>query len=208
MLSRRPYAWEKFYTAGTRWDCAIATSTLQELLDCAAADYGDRPAIEYRDRRISYRELRGHAARAAAAFRHTGIGRDHAVALLLPNTPWHPVAFFGILRTGARVVHLSPLDAERELVHKLADSGARTIVTVNLFGLDAKARRLATDGHVDRVIVADDDVWALSSPSPLVGEGRGGGSGDVAPAVSHSPTPTPDPSPQGGGEKANQEIVA
>jgi long-chain acyl-CoA synthetase len=113
------------------------------LLDRTATDYGDRPAIEYRGRRISYRELHGHAARAAAAFRHTGIDRDGAVALLLPNTPWHPVAFFGVLRTGARVVHLSPLDAQRELIHKLADSGARVIVTVNLFGHDATARRLA-----------------------------------------------------------------
>ena len=162
MPSRRPYAWEKSYPAGMRWDSPIATSTLQELLDRAVADYGDRPALEYRDRRISYRELGDHAARAAAAFRHIGMDRDCAVALYLPNTPWHPVAFFGALRTGARVVHLSPLDAERELIHKLADSGARTIVTVNLFGLPAKALKLAAAGHVDRVIVADDAVWAPS----------------------------------------------
>jgi long-chain acyl-CoA synthetase len=172
----RPYAWEKSYPAGMRWDCPIATSTLQELLDGAIADYGDRPALEYRGRRVSYRELGDRAERAAAAFRHIGINRDCAVALYLPNTPWHPIAFFGALRTGARLVHLSPLDAERELIHKLADSGARTIVTVNLAGLDAKALRLAAAGHVDRVIIADDGEWApLSSPSPLVGEGRGGG---------------------------------
>src|SRR5258708_5533640 len=167
MSSRRPYAWEKSYPAGMRWDSPIATSTLQDLLDRAVADFGDRPALEYQGRRISYRALHRHAAQAAAAFRHIGIDRDHAVALLLPNTPWHPVAFFGALRTGARVVHLSPLDAERELIHKLADSGARTLVTVNLFGLDAKALNLAAAGHVDRVIVADDDTWGASSPSPL-----------------------------------------
>ena len=108
MLSRRPHAWEKSYPAGMRWDCAIATSTLQELLDRAAADYGDRPAIEYCGRRISYGEFHGCAARAAAAFRHIGIDRDGAVALLLPNTPWHPVAFFGALRNGARGVRSEP----------------------------------------------------------------------------------------------------
>jgi long-chain acyl-CoA synthetase len=176
----RPHAWEKSYPAEMRWDCPIATSTLQELLDRAVAEHGDRSALEYRGRRISYRELADHAARAAAAFRHIGIGRDHAVALYLPNTLWHPIAFFGVLRTGARAVHLSPLDAERELIHKLADSGARTVVTVNLFGLDAKAVRLAAAGHVDRVVVADDAVWGslepatvagASSPSPLGGEG-------------------------------------
>src|SRR5215468_11245678 len=158
MPSRRPYAWEKSYPPGMRWECPIVTSTLQESLDRAVADYGDRLALEYRDHHISYCELGDHVARAAAAFRHIGINRDYAVALYLPNTLWHPIAFFGVLRTGARVVHLSPLDAERELIHKLADSGARTIVTVNLFGLDEKAINLAAAGHVDRVIVADDGV--------------------------------------------------
>jgi len=211
MPPRRPFEWEKSYPAGMRWDSPIATSTLQETLDRAVADYGDRPALEYFGRRISYRELGNHAARAAAGFRHIGIDRDCAVALYLPNTPWHPIVFFGVLRTGARVVHLSPLDAERELIHKLADSGARTVVTANLFGLEAKALKLAAAGHVDRVVVADDTVWerqpqlaavaGASSPSPLVGEGRGGGAGVDGSTGPYTPTPTPNPSPQGGGEK-------
>jgi long-chain acyl-CoA synthetase len=222
MLSRRPYAWEKSYPAGMRWDSTIATSTLQELLDGAAADYGDRPALEYRGGRISYRELHGYAARAAAAFRHIGMDRDDAVALYLPNTPWHPVAFFGALRTGARVVHLSPLDAERELIHKLTDSGARTIVTVNRFGLLPKALKLASAGHVDRVIVADDTVWApdselaeiadAGSSFPPVGEGnrirhgasspsprsRGEGRGEGAFPQTQTRGEPPSPAPFGG----------
>ena len=36
------------------------------------------------------------------------------------------------MRTGARIVHLSPLDAERELIYKIKDSGARTVLTINL----------------------------------------------------------------------------
>jgi len=188
MPSRRPYAWEKSYPAGLRWDCPIATSTLQELLDRAVVDHGDRPALEYRDRRISYRELGDHAAQAAAAFRHVGIDHDGVVALYLPNTLWHPVVFFGVLRAGARVIHLSPLDSERELIHKLTDSGARTVVTVNLLGLDAKAVRLATAGHVDRVIVADDAVWG-----PIV---------EAAAITSAS-----SPSPEGGGKRVALECL-
>jgi long-chain acyl-CoA synthetase len=156
---RPRHAWEKSYPAGICWDSVIATSTLQELLDRAVADYGERPALEYRGRRLSYRELGQLVARAAAAFRQIGIGRGCAVALYLPNTPWHPIAFFGALRAGAHVVHLSPLDAERELVHKLTDSGARTLVTVNAPSLQEKAVKLGSAGHLDRVIVGDDGVW-------------------------------------------------
>lgn len=163
MGAGRPYAWEKSYPVGLRWDTPIATSTLQELMERAAAQYGDRTALEYRGRRISFRELYAHAERAAAALLNLGIARECAVALHLPNTPWHPIAFFGVLRAGGRVVHLSPLDAERELIQKLRDSGARTIVTTNLSGLHSSALKLAAAGHVDRVIVGDDGTW---SPLP------------------------------------------
>jgi len=210
----RPYTWEKSYPPGMRWDSPIATSALQELLDRAVADYGDRPALEYSGRRISYRGLGDQAARAAAAFRHIGIDRGCAVALLLPNTPWHPIVFFGVLRTGAHVVHLSPLDAERELIHKLADSGARTVVTVNLFGLDAKAHKLAAARHVDRVIIAEDGAWDRSYPSnvgrgaacgrpPLEQEGRtAAGSPGLAEVLSPPPGPLTraDLPPAGGGD--------
>src|SRR5215470_4668768 len=80
---RRPHAWEKSYPPGIRWDSSIAISTVQELLDSAVVDYGDRPALEYRDQRLSYRELGNLAARAAAAFRHCGTDRGCAVALYL-----------------------------------------------------------------------------------------------------------------------------
>jgi acyl-CoA synthetase (AMP-forming)/AMP-acid ligase II len=33
--------------------------------------------------------------------------------LFLGNTPDHPVNFFGALKAGARIVHLSPLDGAR-----------------------------------------------------------------------------------------------
>jgi acyl-CoA synthetase (AMP-forming)/AMP-acid ligase II len=172
---RHPHAWEKSYPPGIRWDSPIVTSTLQELLDRAVAEYGERPVLLYRDRRLSYRELGNQAARAAAAFRHIGIGRGCAVARYLPNTAWHPIAFFGVLRTGSHVVHLSPLDAEREPIHQLTESGVRTLVTVNLFGLREKALRLAAAGHLDRVIVADDGVWDSLSPSSVAGSAIGQG---------------------------------
>ena len=143
---------------------------MQELLDGAVAAHGDRPAFTYRGSSLTYRAFADHAARAAAGFLRLGIGRTSAVALLLPNTPYHPISFFGALRAGAHIVHLSPLDAERELAHKLEDSGARTLVTTNLFGLVAKAQKLLAGGHVDRVIVGDDAAWgpAAAPPDALV----------------------------------------
>ncbi len=153
------HPWEKSYPAGVRWDAPIETTTLQVLLERAVAAYGERTALEYRGQRISYTALGDMATRAAAGLLGLGIGRDDAVALYLPNTPYHPISFFGTLRTGARVVHLSPLDAERELIYKLKDSGARTLITTNLFRLLPVALKLLSEGHIDRLIVGDDGDW-------------------------------------------------
>ena len=59
---------------------------------------------------------------AASAFLRAGYGKNTSVALFLGNSPDHPVNFFGALKAGSRVVHLSPLDGEIALSHKLSDS--------------------------------------------------------------------------------------
>jgi long-chain acyl-CoA synthetase len=165
-MSRPVYAWEKSYPPGARWDAPIVTTTLQELLDNSVAAYGALPAFRYRKATLTYQTFADCAARAAAGFLRLGIERNSTVALLLPNTPYHPISFFGILRTRARVVHLSPLDADRELAHKLKDSGARTLITTNLFGLVPKSQKLLTTGLVDRIIVGDDAAWGPASAEP------------------------------------------
>src|SRR5262245_1402091 len=54
---RPPLCMGEVLSRRVRWDAPIATSTIPELLDRAVAQFGDRAALEYRDRRISYREL-------------------------------------------------------------------------------------------------------------------------------------------------------
>ncbi len=150
---------EQFYPEGVRWDDPIARGTLPDLLSKAAADYGERPAIEFRDHPISYAELEAMVEVAAASFLRAGYGKNHSVALFLGNTPDHPINFFGALKAGARIVHLSPLDGEIALSHKLSDSGARILVTSNLSALLPTALKFMAKGLLDRLIVCEDDHW-------------------------------------------------
>ena len=117
------------------------------------------PSIEFRDRPISYAELEDKVEIAASAFLRAGYGKDKSVALFLGNTPDHPVNFFGALKAGARIVHLSPLDGEIALSHKLSDSGARVLVTSNLSTLLPTALKFLDKGLLDRLIVCEDDDW-------------------------------------------------
>jgi long-chain acyl-CoA synthetase len=90
------------------------------------------------------------------------VGKDDAVGLYLPNTPYHPLAFFAALRLGAKVVHLSPLDAPRELAFKLEDSGAKILITTNFPSLLPNALALHEEGLVKQVLVGDDAHWGPS----------------------------------------------
>jgi long-chain acyl-CoA synthetase len=150
---------EQHYPQGVRWDDAIERGALPDLLSQAASSYGTRPAIEFRDRPISYAELEDKVEVAASAFLRAGYGKGKSVALFLGNTPDHPVNFFGALKAGARIVHLSPLDGEIALSHKLTDSGARIVVTSNLSALFPTALKFLDKGLIDRLIVCEDDAW-------------------------------------------------
>ena len=102
---------------------------------------------------------------AASAFLRAGYGKNNSIALFLGNSPDHPVNFFGALKAGARVVHLSPLDGERALSHKLSDSGARILVTSDLAALLPMALKFLEKGLLDRLIVCEDDHWgAVGNP--------------------------------------------
>jgi long-chain acyl-CoA synthetase len=156
---------EQFYPQGVHWDDTIASGTLPDLLSKAASQFGARTAIEFRDRAISYTELETLTDTAASAFLRAGFGKGTTVALFLGNSPDHPVSFFGALKAGARIAHLSPLDGERALSHKLSDSGARILVTSNLVTLLPTALKFLDQGLVDRLIVCEDDVWgAIGNP--------------------------------------------
>src|SRR5882757_7184435 len=150
---------EQYYPDGVHWDDALAHGTLPDLLSQAAHAYGARPVIEFRDRPISYAELAAMVELAGSAFLRAGYGKDTSIALFLGNTPDHPTNFFGALKAGARIVHLSPLDGEIALSHKLSDSGARVLVTSNLSALLPTALKFLAKGLLDRLIVCEDDDW-------------------------------------------------
>jgi long-chain acyl-CoA synthetase len=150
---------EKFYPQGVRWNDPITRGSLPDMLSQAAREYGTRPAIEFRDRPISYAELEDMVEVAAAAYLRAGFGSNSSVALFLGNVLDHPINFFGALKAGARIVHLSPLDGEIALTHKLTDSNARVLVTSNLTALFLTALKFLETGLLDRLIVCEDDRW-------------------------------------------------
>ncbi len=157
--------WERFYPEGVKADFTPRQGHVCDRLLESIEENADRVAIDYRSTEITYRELGQQIGRVSNALRKMGVGPDVTVGLYLPNSPYHPYFFYGTLMTGARIAHLSPLDAPRELAFKCTDSGARIIVTLTIPHFVAVSKKLKEQGVVDTVILCEDAVFG-GDPMP------------------------------------------
>lgn len=174
-MSGRPYPWEANYPKGLPWDLTPPRETIPAMIGRTIAEFRDDPALDYRGTKISFADLGNAISEVAHGLLSRNLGKGARIALYLPNTPAHPFCFFGALTAGLVVVHLSPLDAERELAHKLHDSGARILVCTNIGAMLGMGEKLLARGDIDHLIVADDAAYG-----PI-------------PGLPHPPIPTNDP---------------
>ena len=98
---------------------------LSMLIEHHARVHPDREAIVAGTVRLTYAQLDAAACRVAAALTALGVEAGDHVALSCPNTSHFPIAYFGILKTGAAVVPLNVLLKPREIAQHLRDSAAR-----------------------------------------------------------------------------------
>ena len=85
---------------------------LKSVLERTASRYGDKNAIIYGDRRVTYTSLNEESSRFANALLKAGITVGDRVALFLSNSPEFFIAFFGITKIGAIPL---PLDQQYKL---------------------------------------------------------------------------------------------
>jgi long-chain acyl-CoA synthetase len=101
---------------------------LARILSDGAAAHGDRPALWFEQRPISYAELERRASVAAVVLRDRGVGPGDRVVIRLPNAPAFVAACFGALRVGAIVVPLNVLLAPPEIEERIAASSPAAVV--------------------------------------------------------------------------------
>ncbi|TDD88538.1 AMP-binding protein [Actinomadura rubrisoli] len=129
--SQRSLPWRRWYQPGVPTDVSIPDIPVTRLLDDAAERYPRRPALIFSGRRIRYKELREAVDRFADGLHRLGVQPGDRVALILPNCPQQVIAFYGLLRRGAIAVQHNPLYTEEEMLHQLADCGARVAVVLD-----------------------------------------------------------------------------
>ncbi|HLV71483.1 MAG TPA: AMP-binding protein [Vulgatibacteraceae bacterium] len=154
--SQRSSPWRRSYQPGVPFELNIPDIPVTQLLDDAAERYPRRPALFFFGREICYRDLRDAVDRFADGLHRLGVQPGDRVALILPNCPQQVIAFFGVLRRGAIVVQHNPLYTEEEMLHQLADCGARVAVVLDRsYATVSAVRRKLPLEHVIVTSLAD-----------------------------------------------------
>jgi long-chain acyl-CoA synthetase len=134
-------------------------TNLGSVLQQAAAEHADRPAVRMDDLVLSYAQLRDAAGRVTSLLSSLGISPADRVAVMLPNVPAFPIVFYGTLGAGAIAVPMNPLLKSREVAYYLGDSGAKILFAWHAAAAEAAKGAAETGARV--IEVSEPDLAAL-----------------------------------------------
>jgi long-chain acyl-CoA synthetase len=165
---------------------------LAGLLTASAESDPEHVAIKLDDAELTYAALDGASTHIAGLLAEHGFQRGDRVGIMLPNVPYFPVVYYGVLRAGGIVVPMNVLLKKREVAYYLSDSGAKLLFAWHGFAEDAQAGAeqagaeclLVEPGEFEQQVgaaspvtdvadTADDDTAVLLYTSGTTGQPKG-----------------------------------
>jgi long-chain acyl-CoA synthetase len=110
------------------------SANLATILTETAEQNGDKTAFKLDDVELNYSMLDEGSARVAGLLKSQGLEPGDRVGLMMPNVPYFPAIYFGILRAGGVVVPMNVLLKGREVAFYLEDPGAKIVFAWADFG--------------------------------------------------------------------------
>lgn len=102
---------------------------LVRLVEEAARNFAERPALISENQRISYSELNRSINAVAHFLKQAGVTKGDKVAVMLPNIPEFIYCYFAVVKLGAVAVTLNTLSTSYELSYLLENSDAKVLLT-------------------------------------------------------------------------------
>jgi fatty-acyl-CoA synthase len=147
-----------------------------------AANTPDKPALQWRDRTLSFSEVDVRMNRVAAALQRRGFVRNTSVVIMTRNRPEFLEVQQGAGRIGAAGVSISWRSTAAELVYLMNHCGAKAIVfEADLWPVVQQAKKsvpgvadkdyIAVGGEVPGCDRYEEDFLAPPTVMPRVGEG-------------------------------------
>ncbi len=113
--------------------CESETGVLiHQLLEVQEEHRPDAPAVYFRSKSLSYRELNQRANRLANYLRQLGVGNESRIAILLSRSPDLIISYIAVLKSGGAFIPLDPDYPKVRLSEMIADSHAELLITDNL----------------------------------------------------------------------------
>jgi long-chain acyl-CoA synthetase len=117
----------------------VVEVNLAESLAATVARHADGAALRLDDAVLTYAQLDAASARVAGLLRARGLEPGDRVGIMLPNVPYFPVCYYGVLRAGGVVVPMNVLLKGREVAFYLGDPEARLCFAWHDFAEAAEA---------------------------------------------------------------------
>ena len=104
----------------------MTANLAQNLVDTAARE-PDAPALRLDDATLNYGLFAEASARVAGLLKSKGVQSGDRVGIMLPNVPYFPVVYYGVLRLGGIVVPMNVLLKARETGFYLSNPEAKVV---------------------------------------------------------------------------------
>ncbi len=106
--------------------------TIHELFEKQVEKTPDHPAVIFKGRQLTYRELNIQANRLARVLRDKGITRDSIVGIMMERSMEVVIGILGVLKAGGAYLPLDPVYPPERIKYMLEDSQTQILLTRNL----------------------------------------------------------------------------
>ena len=130
-FKREKHPWDKFYPKD-KLKVNVPNMSLYEFIYEQNKDRQNNIAINYFNKKITYKDLFYQINQCAKAMRSQGIRPGDVVSVCMANTPEAVISFYAISKIGAIANMIHPLSAEEEIRQSLKSTKSVMLITINL----------------------------------------------------------------------------
>lgn len=165
------HPWDKYYKKDERTIDVPNMSIYEYLRDCNT-NHLDLIALNYFNKKMTYRTFLNEINICAKALKSQGIREGDVVTICMPNTPEAVIAFYAVNEIGAIANMLHPLSAEEEIKFSLQSTKSVMLIAINLSY--EKVREIIDDTDVYKTIIvsASDSMPTLLKFGYNITQGR------------------------------------
>lgn len=166
------HPWDRYYDKDKRNIEVPNVSLYEYLRDCSENNL-DAVAINYFNKKWTFKTFLADINICARALRSQGIRAGDVVTICMPNTPEAVISFYAVNEIGAIANMIHPLSAEEEIKHSLISTKSVMLIAVNLSYKKIKEILEDTDVYKTVIVSPSDSMPSFLKFGYNLTKGRG-----------------------------------